>query len=116
MERLSALRESTERIEKAVEVVRSEIGRVEKGTEWEGLSGRPDTGTQRTRDLAREMAESQGAEEHGSLIHLFTLRQLEIALGLISELSSHIVVLHERLEQIEKNMGQTGLPSPSPNA
>jgi hypothetical protein len=100
MQRLAALKESTERIEEAVQAVRSEIGRVERETEWDGLATPADRGTQRTHELGREMAQSD-ISENGALTHLFTLRQLEIALSLISELSGHLSELSERLEKIE---------------
>jgi len=103
-----ALMMSAERLEKALEVVRSELGKAEKEAHWAGLSRHLATGAERTREFAAKLGESQSLDPNDTLIHVFTLRQLEITMSLISRLSGQMAEVQARLDHLEAAKGTRG--------
>ena len=102
--RAEGFRESARRTEQVVEVLRTEMGKMTKETDWAGLAQHFATGAAETKKLALELADPQDIDENTSLIHVFTLRQLEISLTFISKLSDQIALLQERLELMESDL------------
>ncbi|HZA22677.1 MAG TPA: hypothetical protein VFA32_08755 [Dehalococcoidia bacterium] len=102
--RAEGFKESAQRVEQVLEVVRAEMGKTAKETDWAGLARHFATGAAETKELALELASSQDADENNSLIHIFMLRQLEISLTFISKLSGQISLLQERVELMESDL------------
>lgn len=103
--RAIGLKESAEHIEQAVEVVRAELGKMEMETDWPGLSRHFATGAEATKELARELAESQASAQGDALVSLFMLRQIEVSMSFIARLSNQMATLHQRLDRMEKEIG-----------
>jgi hypothetical protein len=104
LNRAKGFRESAQRIEQVVEVVRAEMSKMTKETDWVGLAQHFATGAAETKELALELAGSQDTDENNSFIYVFMLRQLEISLIFISKLSDQIALLQERLELMESDL------------
>ncbi len=102
--RASGIKESAQRIERVLEVVRAEMGKTTRETDWAGLAQHFATGAAETKELARELADSQDDGANNALINVFMLRQLEISLAFISRLSDQIAFLQERLELTESDL------------
>lgn len=102
--RAAGLKESAEHIEHVLQIVRTELGKTEKDTDWQGLSRHFASGAEETKRLAEELAASQEADHEYSLLTLFMLRQIEISISFIANLSEQIAFLHNRMEQFEKDV------------
>lgn len=106
LNRASGFKESAQRIEEVLEVVRAEIGPTAKETDWAGLARHIATGAAETKVLAFQLARSQEAEEGDALVSVFILRQLEICLTFISKLSHQTESLQKRLEHMESELAE----------
>jgi hypothetical protein len=102
--RASGFKESAQRIERVLEVVRAEMGKTTRETDWGGLARHFAIGAAETRELARELVASRDDDENSALVIVFMLRQLEICLAFISKLSDQIAFLQERLELTESDL------------
>lgn len=88
---------TAERLEEVVRGVRSRLGAMEDANNWSGLTREEPAGTEKTQQLAEDLAaDSSHPNSRDGLLHLFLLRQIEIAMNLIGELSMRIQALEER--------------------
>ena len=79
------------RLQEVVRSVRSRLGVMEDVGQWSGLTREEPGGSDKTQQLAEDLAaDSSGATSRDGLLHLFLLRQLEIAMSLIAELSARV--------------------------
>jgi hypothetical protein len=104
LNRAGEFKESAQRIEQVLEVVRAEMGQTTKETDWAGLARHIATGAAETKELAFQLAKSQDGDGDDALLSVFILRQLEICMTFISKLSDLTESLQERLEHIEGNL------------
>jgi hypothetical protein len=106
LNRASGFKESAQRIEEVLEVVRAEIGPTAKETDWAGLARHIATGAAETKGLAFQLAKSQDGDGDDALLSVFILRQLEICLAFISKLSDLTESLQKRLEHMESELAE----------
>jgi hypothetical protein len=62
LSRTEGFEASAQRIERVLEVVRGEMGKTAKETDWAGLAGRLATGAAETKALALELAGSENPQ------------------------------------------------------
>lgn len=103
----NAIDEVARRLEAVCESLRAEIGR-DVEAEWTGLgaqgAGRL-PGAESTRRLARDLGDAAQVADGGhALVLAFVLRQLEVALSLLSRAAGEIVELKDRMTALERDM------------
>jgi hypothetical protein len=85
---------TAQRLQEVVRSVRSRLGVMEDATHWSGLTREEPAGSDKTQRLAEDLAENaSSADSKDGLLHLFLLRQLEISMNLIAELSARVQAL-----------------------
>lgn len=105
--RAGALHESARRVEQTLEIVRDELGSVDaRPHDWKGLCQHVTRGHHLTRSFARALADFSPADPdaHSTLVHVFTLRQLEIAMNMIARMAEEMEFLEQRLKEVEENV------------
>lgn len=86
--------QTAQRLEEVIRSVRSRLGVSEDAYQWSGLTREEPAGSARTQKLAEDMAaEVSKVDGRDGLLHLFLLRQLEIAMSLIGEMSARVQAL-----------------------
>lgn len=106
--RASGLQESARRVERTLEIVRDELGNLDgRPRDWKGLCQHVTRGRELTRAFARALTDFGQAEvtdPHSMLVHVFTLRQLEIAMNLIARMGEEMEHLEQRLKETEEHL------------
>jgi hypothetical protein len=112
MTNMEGLKESAARIERVLEAARTELGKADADTNWQGLTQNFQWGAEETNNFARQLAQSQDSDHSDALVHAFILRQLEITMGFLARLSEAVVTMQERMERMEQGaVGTTPLSS-----
>jgi hypothetical protein len=111
------------RLEWACGAIRAEIGRARGHERWSGLLGRPAFGrsdeSPAIKGLARDLDDAaRGGGGETALVPAFLLRQLEIAMNLMSGVLAAVKGIERRLREVERRLAVTeartiGGPVPS---
>jgi len=104
---LAGLGEVARRLESMCETLRQQIGR-DSNSDWRGLQGALSEHPQRaeaTRRLADDLGDALNLEEGDqALVGTFLLRQLEIAMTLLSRTSQELLAIRQRMDEFDRRL------------